>query len=121
MKHSRSEKHLYLDPSQPIKKRVEDLLARMTLEEKVGQTCQYSGFQKEYEALDKHGRVGSFLNIMGAENANNAQKIAVEQTRLRIPLIFGLDVVHGYKTIFPIPLAIASTWDHELAKYVQMS
>jgi beta-glucosidase len=55
-----------LDPSQPIKKRVEDLLARMTLEEKVGQTCQYSGFQKEYEALEKHGRVGSFLNIMGA-------------------------------------------------------
>jgi beta-glucosidase len=88
----------------------------MTLEEKVGQTCQYSGFQKEHEALVKQGRVGSFLNVMGTENANNVQKIAVEQSRLGIPLIFGLDVVHGYKTIFPIPLAIASTWDPELAK-----
>jgi beta-glucosidase len=88
----------------------------MTLEEKVGQTCQYSGFQKENEALVKQGRVGSFLNVMGAENANNVQKIAVEQSRLGIPLIFGLDVVHGYKTIFPIPLAIASTWDPKLAK-----
>ncbi len=116
MKHSRSENRLYLDSSQPITKRVEDLLARMTLEEKVGQTCQYSGFQKEHEALVKQGKVGSFLNVMGAENANNVQKIAVEQSRLGIPLIFGLDVVHGYKTIFPIPLAIASTWDPELAK-----
>ena len=116
MKHSRSEKRLYLDSSQPIKKRVEELLARMTLEEKVGQTCQYSGFQKEHEVLVKQGQVGSFLNVMGTENANKVQKIAVEQSRLGIPLIFGLDVVHGYKTIFPIPLAIASMWDPELAK-----
>ena len=88
----------------------------MTLEEKVGQTCQYSGFQKGHEVLVKQGQVGSFLNVMGTENANKVQKIAVEQSRLGIPLIFGLDVVHGYKTIFPIPLAIASMWDPELAK-----
>ncbi len=116
MKHPKSEKRLYLDSSQPITKRVEDLLARMTLEEKVGQTCQYSGFQKEHENLVKQGRVGSFLNVMGAENANRAQKIAVEQSRLGIPLIFGLDVIHGFRTIFPIPLAMASTWDPELVK-----
>ena len=109
-------KRLYLDSSQPVAKRVEDLLSRMTLDEKVGQTCQYSGFQKEHEDLVRQGKVGSFLNVISAENINRIQKIAVEQSRLGIPLIFGLDVIHGFRTIFPIPLAMASTWDPELVK-----
>ena len=116
LRNTKSKKPLYLDPSQPVQKRVEDLLARMTLEEKVGQTCQYSTFQEKDEALVKQGRVGSFINVIGAENTNRVQKIAVEQSRLGIPLIFGLDVIHGFKTIFPIPLGIASSWEPELAK-----
>jgi beta-glucosidase len=113
---SKSEKPLYLDPAQRVKKRVEDLLVRMTMEEKIGQMCQYSTFQKKHEALVKQGRVGSFSNVIGAENTNKVQKIAVEQSRLGIPLVFGLDVVHGYKTIFPIPLGIASSWEPDIAR-----
>jgi beta-glucosidase len=116
LKRSVREKQVYLDPNQPIGKRVEDLLARMTLEEKVGQMCQYSGFSKRFEALVKEGRVGSFLHIQGAENLNKIQRMAVTQSRLGIPLIFGLDVVHGYSTIFPIPLGWASSWDPDIVR-----
>ncbi|MGQ9515253.1 MAG: glycoside hydrolase family 3 N-terminal domain-containing protein [Thermoproteota archaeon] len=112
----RSSKPVYLNPKQPIEKRIEDLLSKMTLDEKVGQMCQYSGFSKEYETLVREGKVGSFLNVIGAEETNRIQRIAVEQTRLGIPLIFGLDVIHGYSTIFPIPLGLASSWDPEMAK-----
>jgi len=110
------ERRTYLDAREPINRRVEDLLGRMTLEEKIGQMCQYSGFSEEYEALVKEGKVGSFLNVDGAENTNRVQRIAVEQSRLGIPLIFGLDVIHGYSTIFPIPLGLASTWDPDVVK-----
>ncbi|MDH5702843.1 MAG: beta-glucosidase BglX [Aigarchaeota archaeon] len=113
---SRSKKPIYLDPSQPISKRVEDLLGRMTLKEKIGQTCQYSEFSEKYEALIKGGKVGSFLNVYGAENTNKAQKNAVEHSRLGIPLIFGLDVIHGYSTIFPIPVGLASSWDPDVVR-----
>ena len=107
---------IYKDPSQPIEKRVEDLLKRMTLDEKIGQMCQYSSFNEEIEKLIRKGLVGSLLNVTGVEEVNRVQKIAVEGTRLGIPLLFGLDVLHGYKTIFPIPLALASTWDPEIVK-----
>ncbi|MFB0551515.1 MAG: glycoside hydrolase family 3 protein, partial [Nitrososphaeria archaeon] len=113
---SRSKKPIYLDPSQPISKRVEDLLGRMTLDEKIGQMCQYSEFSEKYEALIKGGKVGSFLNVYGAENTNKAQKNAVEHSRLGIPLIFGLDVIHGYSTIFPIPVGLASSWDPDVVR-----
>jgi len=116
MKQTTVRKPIYLDPSQPIDKRVNDLLRRMTLEEKIGQMCQYSGFSEGYEALVKEGKVGSFLNVPGAENSNKIQKIAVEQSRLGVPLIFGLDVIHGYSTIFPIPLGWAGSWDPEMVK-----
>ena len=116
LKRSGRGKPVYLDPDQPIGKRVEDLLARMTLEEKVGQMCQYSGFSKRLEALVKEGRVGSVLNVQGAENSNKIQRIAVVQSRLGIPLIFGLDVIHGYSTIFPIPLGWASSWDPDIVR-----
>jgi len=105
----RNRKPLYLNPSQPIDKRVEDLLKRMTIEEKIGQMCQYSGFSEE-------GKVGSFLNVIGAKETNRVQRIALEHSRLGIPLIFGLDVIHGFSTIFPIPLALASSWDPEMVE-----
>jgi beta-glucosidase len=107
---------VYRNPEESIDKRIEDLLGRMTLEEKVGQMCQYSGFSDNYEELLKNGRIGSFLNIFGAEQVNKVQRIAVEQTRFGIPVIFGIDVIHGYSTIFPIPLAIASSWDPDIAR-----
>jgi beta-glucosidase len=100
----------------------------MTLEEKVGQLNQYNGFwdvtgpspkegqaAKKYENLKK-GLVGSMLNIKGVKNVKALQKIAVEQTRLRIPLLFGFDVIHGLKTISPIPLAESASWDLEAIK-----
>jgi len=109
---------VYLDSTQPIEKRIEDLLGKMTLEEKVGQMCQYSGLPERYEETIRDGKVGSFLNVTGVKNVNKVQKIAVEESRLGIPLIFGLDVLHGYITIFPIPLALASSWDPNLVKKV---
>ena len=95
----------------------------MTLEEKLGQLSQYSGGMPtgpgtgrgSYEEMIAAGQVGSFLNVSG-ENANRYQEIAVERSRLKIPLIFGLDVIHGYRTIFPIPLALSTTWDPALVE-----
>jgi len=116
VKRSKGIKPLYLDPNQCVEARVEDLLGRMTLEEKIGQMCQYTRYPKEHEELVKAGKVGSFLNVTGAEQTNKVQRIAVEQSRLGIPLIFGHDVIHGYSTIYPIPLAMASSWDPEMVK-----
>lgn len=103
--------------------RVQALLDKMTLAEKIGQMNQYNGFwdatgpapseadsKKKYDHL-RTGQVGSVLNVVGAEKVRELQKIAVEETRLGIPLIFGLDVIHGHKTLFPIPLAEAASWD----------
>ena len=107
----------------PIDVKVDSLLKLMTLEEKVGQLNQYNGFYDvtgptpkegqaalKYEHLQK-GWVGAMLNVKGANEVRTLQKIAVEQTRLGIPLLFGFDVIHGYKTISPIPLAEAASWD----------
>ncbi|MDA0316828.1 MAG: beta-glucosidase BglX [Bacteroidetes bacterium] len=108
-----------------VNERVDTLLTQMTLEEKIGQMNQYSSFWDvtgpapkegsaavQFEQL-KNGLVGSMLNVHGVENVYKLQKIAVEETRLGIPLIFGFDVIHGYKTITPIPLAEAASWDLE--------
>ena len=108
-----------------VDERVNTLLTQMTLEEKIGQMNQYSSFWDvtgpapkegsaalQFEQL-KNGLVGSMLNVHGVENVYKLQKIAVEETRLGIPLIFGFDVIHGYKTITPIPLAEAASWDLE--------
>ncbi len=106
-----------------IDQKVDELLSKMTLEEKIGQLNQYSSSwemtgpapsgSNEQQMLQeiKSGMVGSMLNVTGAEATMNAQKLAVENSRLGIPMIFGYDVVHGYKTMFPIPLATASSWD----------
>jgi len=106
-----------------IDKKVDSLLSIMTLEEKIGQMNQYNGFwnvtgpvpadgdaAKKYEHLRK-GWVGSMLNVRGVEEVRAVQKIAVEETRLGIPLIIAFDLIHGYKTMSPIPLAEAASWD----------
>ena len=102
-----------------IENKIDTLLSRMTIEEKVGQLNQYSiGYSEADDASIKirqknirTGMVGSLLNVVGAEATRKYQKLAVEGSRLHIPLIFGLDVIHGYKTSFPIPLAEAASWD----------
>lgn len=108
--------------------KVDSVLQLMTLEEKIGQLNQYNGFwditgptpkegqaAKKYEDLKK-GLVGSMLNVKGVKDVKALQKLAVEQTRLGIPLLFGFDVIHGYKTISPIPLAEAASWDLDAIK-----
>jgi beta-glucosidase len=116
------------NPSKTIDAQVQELLAKMTLEEKIGQMNQYSGFMdftgpepdkgQAATKLDhiKKGWVGSMLNVHGVENVRAVQKIAVEESRLGIPLVFGFDVIHGYKTISPIPLAEAASWNLEAIK-----
>ncbi|MDT0651361.1 beta-glucosidase BglX [Autumnicola edwardsiae] len=108
-----------------IKEKVDSLLNLMTLEEKVGQMNQYNGFwevtgpapeggsaELKYEHL-RSGLVGSMLTVRGVEQVRAVQKIVVEETRLGIPLIIGFDVIHGYKTLSPIPLAESASWDIE--------
>lgn len=111
-----------------IDARVDSLLSIMTLEEKIGQMNQYNGFwdatgpsPKNGDAAHKYkhlenGLVGSMLNVRGVKNVIAVQKIAVEKTRLGIPLIIGFDVIHGYKTLSPIPLAESASWDLKAIK-----
>ena len=99
-----------------IEARINALLARMTLEEKLGQLQQLDGhadgnFRPEHLELVRKGQLGSFLNVRGVKNTNTVQRVAVEESRLKIPALFGFDVIHGYRTIFPIPLGEASSWD----------
>jgi beta-glucosidase len=109
-----------------LERKVEALLKQMTLEEKVGQLNQYSygmptgpgtGRSKVEEAIQR-GEIGSFLNVTDPALSNRLQHIAMEQSRLKIPLIFGLDVIHGYRTTFPVPLALSATWDANLVERV---
>ena len=121
-----------MDPR--IERRVNDLLRRMTLEEKIGQLVQYSASEAattgpttaalnvnppgpngvDSYQLAKSGKLGSMLNTVGQQLTNHFQHAAVDQSRLKIPLLFGADVIHGFRTIFPVPLATASSWDLEL-------
>ena len=94
--------------------RVEALLARMTLAEKVGQLTQYPSSHDGLAELARRGELGSVLNVHGAAAVNALQRVAVEESRLGVPLLFGLDVIHGFRTIFPVPLASASSFDLEL-------
>ena len=115
--------NLSLNAQQSIDNKVAELLSKMTLEEKIGQMNQYNGFwnftgpspqggdaKVKYDHLRK-GLVGSMLNVRGVKDVRSVQKIAVDESRLGIPLIFGFDLIHGYKTVFPIPLAEAASWD----------
>lgn len=112
----------------PVKQKIAALLQKMTLNEKVGQLNLYSGTweftgpvppdeDSQLKAVNiKNGLVGGMLNVLTAKGTREAQKLAVENSRLGIPLIFGYDVIHGYKTIAPIPLAQAASWDPEVAR-----
>jgi len=111
------------DPA--LERKVDSVLALMTLGEKIGQMNQYNAhgtptgpLVNQPSDLDdiRSGRLGSLLNLTGAERTRQAQEIAVNESRLGIPLIFGYDVIHGYRTIFPIPLAEACSWDLELIR-----
>ncbi len=100
-----------------IEGKIDALLAQMTLAEKIGQLKHYTGGDsEEHRQMAADGTVGSFLNVTGAGKTNALQKLAVENSRLHIPIIFGQDVIHGYKTIFPIPLAEAASWNPELVE-----
>ena len=107
-----------------LKERVDALISKMTLAEKVGQLVQYSAGaptgpatdRQDYPTMIAAGEVGSLLNVNDAKMANMYQKIAIEKSRLHIPLIFGLDVIHGYQTVFPVPLALASSFDPDLVQ-----
>ena len=104
--------------------KVEALLQKMTLEEKVGQLVQYSAGQPtgpgtgrtDYEDMIRKGEIGALFNITTARQVNAYQRMAIEGSRLHIPLLFGLDVIHGFRTEFPIPLGLASSWDPELVE-----
>lgn len=124
--YAQSKKHL--DANKPIEDRISLLMKEMTLEEKIGQMNQYNGSwdvtgpkpesgsnEEKYNNIKK-GLVGSMLSIRGVKEVRAVQKMAVEETRLGIPLLFGFDVIHGYKTISPIPLAEAASWDLEAIK-----
>jgi len=110
------------DPS--IDAKVEALLRKMTLEEKIGQLVQYSAGQptgpgtgrSDYNEMIERGQIGALFNISTAKETNAYQRIAVEKSRLHIPIIFGLDVIHGFRTEFPIPLGLASTWDPQVVE-----
>jgi beta-glucosidase len=106
--------HLSLADNSPDT-RARELLAQMTLDEKIGQLFQDYDTQID-EAAVRAGKVGSYLNIDDPKRIDHLQKIAVEESRLGIPLIIGRDVIHGFRTIFPIPLGQACTWDPEMVR-----
>ncbi|SEL49185.1 beta-glucosidase [Paenibacillus sp. cl141a] len=93
--------------------RAKDLLAQMTLAEKIGQTVQYGRCEERELKLVAEGKIGSLLNVHGPKKINELQRLALEETRLGIPLLIGDDVIHGFRTIFPIPLGEAASWDLE--------
>src|SRR5437762_11832605 len=98
---------------------LDSLLARMTLEEKLGQLNLLSANGRaspQQMQLVRAGKLGGLFNVIGAENTTPVQRIAVTESRLKIPLLFGLDVIHGYRTIFPIPLGEASSFDPDAAE-----
>ena len=103
---------------------IDNLMGRMTLQEKIGQLNLpvsgeiVTGQAKSSDVAGKirKGQVGGLFNVKGVENIREVQKIAVEQSRLKIPLLFGMDVIHGYETVFPIPLALSCSWDMEAIK-----
>ncbi len=97
--------------------RIDEVVGRLSLEEKLGQLEQLGGDPKTGRVLGgqadliRGGRIGSLLNVRGAENVNEVQRIALTQSHARIPILFGFDVIHGYRTIFPVALGEASSWD----------
>lgn len=107
-----------------VEAKIDVLLKQMTLDEKVGQLITYSQGaptgpgtgRSGYKEMVAQGKLGSIFNLIGANETNAMQKIAVEESRLHIPLLFGLDVIHGFRTEFPVPLAMSATWDTALVE-----
>ena len=107
-----------------VESKIHTLLKQMTLEEKVGQLVTYSAGaptgpgtgRSDYKEMIAKGELGSLFNITGADQTNAMQKIAMEKSRLHIPLLFGLDIIHGYRTEFPVPLGMSATWDTALVE-----
>lgn len=110
------------DPSADVEAKIDDWLSRMTLEQKLGQLQQLDAdfptgrLRDDQLQLVREGRLGSTLNGRGAVPTNAAQRVALEESSLRIPLLFGFDVIHGYRTVFPVPLGEASSWDPDAAE-----
>src|SRR5699024_3313556 len=104
--------------------KINSLLNKMTLTEKVGQMTLFTSsmattgptMREDYKKLIKQGKVGAVFNAYGAEYTRELQQLAVEESRLGIPLLFGYDVIHGFRTIFPIPLGETASWEPQLAK-----
>ncbi|WP_019927268.1 glycoside hydrolase family 3 N-terminal domain-containing protein [Nocardia sp. BMG111209] len=131
----------YRNPNLPVAERVSDLLSRLTLEQKAGQLVQYFylpipadvvpgpdvppehlallGQPRMVESAIAAGRAGSVLFTTNAETTNRLQRIAVEQSPHAIPLLVGLDVIHGFRTIFPVPIGLAATWDLDIIEQAQ--
>ncbi len=111
--------------SAAAKQKAEALLQQMTLDEKVGQLNQSAGIVmpglggEKPDALITQGRVGSILWLTDVKEINRLQHLAVEKSRLHIPILFGFDVIHGYRTVFPVPLAMASSWDPSVEEQAQ--
>ena len=109
-------------PASVTEAKVNALLGRMTVEEKVGQLAQFSADFPAGASRDaviaavRQGKVGSIFDLHGARVVNAMQKVALEESRLKIPIVFGYDVVHGYRTIAPVPLALASAWDPRMGE-----
>ena len=109
-------------PDAEVKKRVDTLLQQMTPEEKVGQMSQLFLFTKPDAAIESRlakGQLGSLLFVTDPAVINHLQHVAVEQSRLHIPLLFGFDVIHGFRTIFPVPIAMAASWDPDTIERAQ--
>jgi beta-glucosidase len=114
--------HLF---SKEAKQKAEALLNQMTLDERVGQLNQSAGIvmpgiaNQKSDNLIMEGRVGSVLWLNDVKEINRLQQLAVEKSRLHIPVVFGFDVIHGYRTVFPVPLAMASSWDPSVEEQAQ--
>lgn len=111
----------YKNPGLPVETRVQDLLGRMTLDEKIGQLNQRSYWESPqsleiFSGYIAEGSIGSLLNTTDAETVDKLQRVAMQQSRLGIPVLMSRDVIHGYKTIFPIPLGQAATFDDEIVE-----
>src|SRR5579863_9593623 len=111
--------------SQDSARRAEALLKQMTVDEKVGQMTQSAGVvmpmlgSQKPDDLITQGRVGSVLWLIDVKEMNRLQHLAVDKSRLHIPILFGFDVIHGYRTVFPVPLAMASSWDPSVEEAAQ--
>jgi len=114
----------HFKPNPAMDQFIGDLMSKMTLDEKLGQlnlpsADDFTTGQAKSSNIGqkiKEGRVGGLFNIKGVDKIREMQRVAIEESRLKIPLIFGMDVIHGYETTFPIPLGLASSWDMELIK-----